>query len=196
MAPGVPNPAKMALRGEVSARIAALTADEKKRQSEIIFNKVIKHSWYKSSSRIALYMSTDQEVDTMPLIEHVKARGAAAFVPQYAGGHMKMLRVQSGDEDQMELTRHGIAQHAPTAVREDAFDHGGLDLIIAPGLAFTRSGKRLGHGGGYYDKYLAKVRAGSVATKVIALAFTCQVVEDLPVDDNDQRIDEVISADL
>ncbi|KAI8420352.1 hypothetical protein MSG28_008870 [Choristoneura fumiferana] len=149
MAPGTPNPAKMLLRNEVASRIASLSAEEKTRQSRVVYEKVINHPWYKSSKRIALYMSTDQEVDTARLLEHVKQKGAA-FVPQYAGGHMKMLRVETGDEAAMD------------------------------------SGSRLGHGGGYYDRFLAKV---------VALAFNCQMVEKVPVEDTDQKMDDVIAAD-
>ncbi|XP_063626955.1 5-formyltetrahydrofolate cyclo-ligase-like [Cydia splendana] len=195
MAPGTPNPAKMLLRNEISSRIAVLSAEEKKRQSRVVYEKVINHPWYKSSKRIALYMSTDQEVDTSPLLQHVKAKGTA-FVPQYAGGHMKMLRVEAGDEASMDVTKHGIAQHKKDAARDDALESGGLDLIIAPGLAFSRSGSRLGHGGGYYDRYLARVRSNpETAPKVVALAFNCQVVDEVPVDENDQKVDEVIAAD-
>lgn len=68
-------------------------------------------------------MSTDQEVDTAPLLEHAKQKGAA-FVPQYAGGHMKMLRVETGDEAAMDVTKHGIAQHAKDAARDDALESG------------------------------------------------------------------------
>ncbi|XP_073954004.1 5-formyltetrahydrofolate cyclo-ligase-like [Choristoneura fumiferana] len=195
MAPGTPNPAKMLLRNEVASRIASLSAEEKTRQSRVVYEKVINHPWYKSSKRIALYMSTDQEVDTARLLEHVKQKGAA-FVPQYAGGHMKMLRVETGDEAAMDVTKHGIAQHAKDAARDDALESGGLDLIIAPGLAFSKSGSRLGHGGGYYDRFLAKVRSNpETAPKVVALAFNCQMVEKVPVEDTDQKMDDVIAAD-
>lgn len=85
---------------------------------------MINHPYYKSAKRISLFMSTDQEIDTAPLISHIKARGGTAFVPQYAGGKMKMLKLETGDEDNMPLTRHGIAQHSKDQQREDALDEG------------------------------------------------------------------------
>ncbi|KAJ0174284.1 hypothetical protein K1T71_010430 [Dendrolimus kikuchii] len=195
MSPIKPNPAKVFLRSEIASRIAALTTEEKKRQSQIVYDKIINNPWYKSSNRIALYMSTDQEIDTMPLINHIKARGAAAFVPQYAGGVMRMLRLEAGDEESMPLTKHGIAQHSKDQKREDGLETG-LDLIIAPGVAFTKAGERLGHGGGYYDKYLANIRSTQkMAPKVVAVAFSCQLVDSLPTNDYDQKVDEVIYAD-
>ncbi|XP_050352703.1 5-formyltetrahydrofolate cyclo-ligase isoform X2 [Nymphalis io] len=190
-----PNPAKVLIREQVAARIAALTKDEIKRESEIVYNKIINHPYYKSASRIAIFMSTDQEINTMPIIAHIKARGASVFVPQYAGGKMKMLRLEAGDEDSMPLTRHGIAQHSKDIQREDASEKG-LDLIIAPGVAFTKEGGRVGHGGGYYDKFLANLRPNpDTSPKVIAIAFKCQVFDEVPMNEMDQRIDGVIFAD-
>ncbi|XP_045452492.1 5-formyltetrahydrofolate cyclo-ligase isoform X2 [Melitaea cinxia] len=154
----IPDPKKMLIREQVAASIAALTAEEKKRQSDIVYNKITNHPYYKSANRIAIFMSTDQEINTMPIISHIKAKGGKAFVPQYAGGQMRMLELEAGDEDNMPLTRHGIAQHSKDIQREDALSQG-LDLIIAPGVAFTKNGGRLGHGGGYYDKYIANLRA-------------------------------------
>lgn len=69
-------------------------------------------------------MSTDQEINTMPIIAHIQGRGAAAFVPQYAGGKMKMLRLEPDDEKAMPLTRHGIQQHSKEMQREDALERG------------------------------------------------------------------------
>lgn len=71
-------------------------------------------------------MSTDQEIDTAPMIDHIRARGATAFVPQYAGGKMKMLKLETGDEEAMPLTRHGIQQHGKNQPREDALETGQL----------------------------------------------------------------------
>ena len=191
-----PNPAKVLLRDEIAAKIAALSAEEKKRQSKIVYDKLINHPFYKSSKRISLFMSTDQEIDTAPIIEHVRAKGAAAFVPQYAGGVMKMLRMETGDEKAMPLTRHGIQQHSKNQLRDNALETGGLDLIIAPGVAFSRDGARLGHGGGYYDKFITGLRSNpETAPKVVAVAFDVQVVDNVPMDPQDQRVDAVIFAE-
>ncbi|KAI5640137.1 5-formyltetrahydrofolate cyclo-ligase family domain-containing protein [Phthorimaea operculella] len=186
----------MLLRNDIAARIAALTSEEKKRQSQAVFEKMINHPYYKSSKRVALFMSTEDEIDTAPLIQHVTQRGAAAFVPQYAGGRMRFLRVEQGDEKNMAITKHGIAQHSKDQQREEAIEGGGLDLVIAPGVAFTRSGGRVGHGGGYYDKFLQKLKAEQEnPPKVVAVAFTCQVVDEVPMDEHDQKIDDVVTAD-
>ncbi|XP_028025217.1 5-formyltetrahydrofolate cyclo-ligase [Bombyx mandarina] len=196
MSPIKPNPAKALLRNEIAAKIAALTNEEKKRQSQIVYEKVINHSWYKSSSRIALYMSTENEIDTAPLIKHIQARGAAAFVPQYAGGRMRMLHLETGDEQTMPKTKHGISQHGKDQSRDDALGTGGLDLIIAPGVAFSRSGDRLGHGGGYYDKFITNLRLNpETAPKIVAVAFNCQVVDMVPTNEQDQKVNEVIFAE-
>ncbi|XP_045777757.1 5-formyltetrahydrofolate cyclo-ligase isoform X2 [Maniola jurtina] len=189
-----PDPAKQALREKVATRIAQLSADEKKRQSDIVYRKVINHPFYKSAQRIAIFMSTDEEIDTKPIIAHIKAKGAAAFVPQYAGGKMKMLKLEPDDEKIMSLTRHGIKQHSKDQQREDALEKG-LDLIIAPGAAFSRSGGRVGHGGGYYDKYITHLRANPSPPKILAVAFNCQIVDEVPMNELDQKIDGVIFAD-
>ncbi|XP_013162566.1 PREDICTED: 5-formyltetrahydrofolate cyclo-ligase isoform X1 [Papilio xuthus] len=190
-----PNPAKVLIREQVAARIAALSTEEKKRQSKIVYDKIVNHPCYKKAKNVAIFMSTDQEVDTAPIIADIKAKGGAAFVPQYAGGKMRMLKLESGDESAMPLTRHGIQQHSKEQVRDDALDIG-LDLIIAPGVAFSRSGGRVGHGGGYYDKYITNLRQNpDTAPKVVAIGFKCQVLDDVPMDPQDQKIDDIVFAD-
>ncbi|CAG4987178.1 unnamed protein product [Colias eurytheme] len=190
-----PDPAKMQLREQISKSIAQLSKEEKDRQSNIVYNKIINHPYYKAANRIAIFMSTDEEINTAPIIAHIQARGASAFVPQYAGGVMKMLKVESGDQDTMPQTKHGIQQHSKDQKREDSSDSG-LDLIIAPGIAFSLDGGRVGHGGGYYDRFLAKIRAEQqTPPKVIAIAFNCQIVDTVPMNDLDQKIDGVIYAE-
>lgn len=73
----------------------------------------------------------------------------------------------------------------------------GIDLFIVPGVAFTRSGNRLGHGMGYYDKYLTQhaEKYAHKKTTIMALALNEQIVdvEDLPMDDHDVRLNYVVT---
>lgn len=70
---------------------------------------------------------------------------------------------------------------------------GGLDLILMPGLGFDRSGGRLGRGKGYYDNYLERCITHSKGKPyTIALAFKEQLCQDIPVNDHDVLVDEVL----
>jgi 5-formyltetrahydrofolate cyclo-ligase len=86
---------------------------------------------------------------------------------------------------------------------------GGLDLVIVPGVAFTRGGCRLGHGKAYYDRYLHRVALLaesrlSIAFNVVSLtesrpppyvlglSFSQQEIEDIPMDEHDVRMDDVV----
>lgn len=70
----------------------------------------------------------------------------------------------------------------------------GLDLVILPGVAFTKNGKRLGHGMGYYDRYLELVgRQQKKMPFLVAIAFNEQIQEDIPTDENDFIMDIVLT---
>lgn len=76
-----------------------------------------------------------------------------------------------------------------------AFEHftGHLDLVLAPGLAFTKTGVRLGRGKGYYDKFLAKCfQEFKVEPATIALAFKEQIVDEIPKTETDVLMDQVV----
>lgn len=84
--------------------------------------------------------------------------------------------------------------HSPSSV--SLFPTGGLDLIFMPGLGFDRHGHRLGRGGGYYDAYLKRC-AQHQHTKpyTVALAFKEQICPQVPVDEHDVKVDEVLYED-
>ena len=108
---------------------------------------------------------------------------------------MDMVRLRDlEDYDKLPRTKWNIKQPSDDDDREEALDtEGGLDLILIPGLAFTRAGARCGRGKGYYDTYLAKVhqKQGRLPATV-ALAFKEQILGDVPTDDHDVRIDKVL----
>lgn len=73
---------------------------------------------------------------------------------------------------------------------------GGLDLIFLPGLGFDRQGHRLGRGGGYYDAYLKRcVQHPHGKPYTMALAFREQICLQVPVDEHDVKVDEVLYED-
>ncbi|CAN5831725.1 hypothetical protein BH11PLA1_BH11PLA1_01600 [soil metagenome] len=66
-----------------------------------------------------------------------------------------------------------------------------LDAVVVPGLAFTRDGRRLGRGAGFYDRFLALLPARVLT---IGICFEVQFIADVPVDEHDRRVREVLSA--
>jgi 5-formyltetrahydrofolate cyclo-ligase len=65
-----------------------------------------------------------------------------------------------------------------------------LDLVIVPGVAFDRSGNRVGYGAGYYDRFLRRTRPGVPA---VAVAFAVQVVPEVPAGGTDRRVDAIVT---
>uniref|UniRef100_A0A7S3QMQ1 5-formyltetrahydrofolate cyclo-ligase n=1 Tax=Dunaliella tertiolecta TaxID=3047 RepID=A0A7S3QMQ1_DUNTE len=74
-----------------------------------------------------------------------------------------------------------------------------LDVLLLPGLGFDTSGNRLGRGGGYYDKALERLmqRAQDLGREpplLVGLAYSCQVVPEVPVDKHDKKVDVLVTA--
>lgn len=74
------------------------------------------------------------------------------------------------------------------------FIPGGLDVLIVPGRAFTKSGYRLGRGKGYYDKWLSqyKQKFNGKLPFTIGLAFAQQILDELPISETDEKLDQVL----
>jgi 5-formyltetrahydrofolate cyclo-ligase len=83
------------------------------------------------------------------------------------------------------------AEGKTVAAPEDDVDPSWPDVIIVPGLAFTRSGERVGQGGGWYDRFLSKISPGSTT---IGVCFEPQIVESVPTEDHDIALNIVIAA--
>ncbi|XP_002740689.1 5-formyltetrahydrofolate cyclo-ligase-like [Saccoglossus kowalevskii] len=189
---------KQTLRRELKKRLAGMSETERKRQSECITQKLIKHPKYEASRRISVYLSMTEEVNTLGILQHIFDSNKVCFVPQYIGNNMDMLKLNSmQDYDALPKTKWNIKQPTDSDNREEALSTGGLDMIIIPGLGFTRDGKRLGRGKGYYDNYQSRCVDHSPSKPyTIALAFQEQICDDIPVSDHDVNIDEVLVGDM
>ncbi|XP_017295743.1 5,10-methenyltetrahydrofolate synthetase (5-formyltetrahydrofolate cyclo-ligase) [Kryptolebias marmoratus] len=189
--------AKKALRSEIKLKVAALDPEEKRRQSLLVSHKLFKHPKYVSSQRIAVFLSMEDEVCTQEIIKDMFRCGKSCFIPRYesSSSHMDMLKMDSlQDMETLPLTSWNIRQPAgKDESREEALSAGGLDLMLMPGLGFDLFGRRLGRGKGFYDTYLERCsRHPKGKPYTIGLAFREQLCTEIPVDDHDVLLDEVL----
>lgn len=202
VATGALRAAKAALRGELRKRIASIPHEELSRQSKLVTEKVLEHSRFKSSRRVSLYLSINEEirVQTWGILEQMLEQDKECFVPKfYPNSHqMTMLKVYSL-EDYAKLVADDWTVKPPSEEdlqREDAASTGGLDLMIVPGLGFTKRGHRLGGGKGYYDAYIQNCSLDPHGRPyTISLAFKEQILHSIPCDVHDFMVDEVIYPD-
>lgn len=176
---------KPALREHYRSVRKAIPAHEREDRSDVIARLLVTIERYEHAGSLFVYVAAGTEVQTLGLIEAALADGKTVAVPRVAPdeGVMHPLVIRSlGD---LAPGRFGIQE--PTT--HEVFDTT-PDLVVVPGLAFTRSGRRLGQGGGYYDRYLAQ----HPAVYKVGVCFNEQLADHLPMDEHDVGMDEVITA--
>jgi 5-formyltetrahydrofolate cyclo-ligase len=135
----------------------------------------------------AVYLANDDEIDLAPLVERLWAADVTVAVPYWhAESGMYRLAIYTGASTLIKGF-HGIMEPAET------YDISPCDIgvWIVPGLAFTRDGRRVGYGGGWYDRYLAAAAPDAIA---LAVAYPFQILDDVPTDSNDRPVTDVVTT--
>jgi 5-formyltetrahydrofolate cyclo-ligase len=125
------------------------------------------------------------EIDPTPLMEALLARGLRLCVPVIEGKGLPLAFREWTPGSEMVEGPFGAEVPAEGDWLEP-------DLLIAPLLAFDREGWRLGYGGGFYDRTLARLRPLRL-TRAVGLAYAAQEVEAVPHDETDQRLDAIVT---
>jgi 5-formyltetrahydrofolate cyclo-ligase len=188
-----PSLSKSALRAALKARLADLPAAYFKAQGAAAAPLIRRSSVWKKYPLLLIFLSTGGEIDTFPLLAAALEEGKRVFAPCLAGGRMLFRRVRS-PLGPWGKGPFGIPEPPPG---ED-LDPGGSDfsaLVLVPGLAFDREGRRLGRGGAYYDRFLGELRAGGRSCWALGLCTPCQLAAELPVEDWDQRMDGLCAGE-
>uniref|UniRef100_A0AC34QHW9 5-formyltetrahydrofolate cyclo-ligase n=1 Tax=Panagrolaimus sp. JU765 TaxID=591449 RepID=A0AC34QHW9_9BILA len=190
---------KKLLRTKIANILKVLTENEIQRQSLNVENKILTSKYLKNYNRISIYVSTSGEVVTDGLVKEFLKQGKTVFIPRFEKGvkEMKMLQLKNLEEfENLDSTLWGIRQHK-IENPDDSYDKTGpLDLILMPMVAVTLSGKRLGHGMGFYDKFITNhVEKFQTRPKLIGLALKEQIVADLPTTEFDVTLDEIVTSD-
>lgn len=180
------NEEKRAIRKEVRRRIKELGAEVMEAAAEEIFRAVEHAEAFVRARSVAFYAAMSDEVPTAVALERWRTMGKHVVVPRVEGD---IMRFYDYDPERMQSGAFGIAE----PVGDEEYPAGDIDLIIVPARAFTRSGVRLGRGGGFYDKYMS---LPDFRAYKIGVAFGCQIFEELTCDKHDILVDEVIASTI
>lgn len=136
-----------AIRALIEQRRRILTPEEVAKDSERIMAQLEQMSVFRNAKTVLLYYPIHHEVDLRPLLE--KYKGQKIFLLPVTHRHSMEVRPYDG-EDMMRRGRMGVPEPQTYTYK------GPIDLIIVPGVVFDQHCHRIGRGGGYYDRFLAK----------------------------------------
>ncbi|KAG2363685.1 hypothetical protein BDR07DRAFT_1403588 [Suillus spraguei] len=200
---------KRALRKAITTTLRELSQSDIQSQSQAITEKVLSLPAFQQCKTVSCYLSMPTaEVQTTSLILNILGDlGKALFVPSITSsdGYMDFVRVYT-EEDYRSFPSGlwGIPEPTPewsSKKRQSIFDAdcNNLDLILVPGVAFDKSLSRLGHGKGYYDRFITSYSSSTGRSKplLVALALEQQLLEhgQVPMFDHDWKMDMIITPD-
>ncbi len=173
---------KKALRIQIRDKKKDYSLEEKKRKSELIFDQIEKLDTFRKAEIIMVYWSLDDEVFTHDFIQ--KYQNEKKILLPVVEGDILILKEFKGLSNIKISKSFGIGE--PEGELFEQTDK--IDIIIVPGVAFDKSMNRLGRGKAYYDKLLKN----SQALK-IGVCFDFQMLESVPVDKYDVKMDLIIT---
>lgn len=183
-----PQARKRAIRAEVQG--ARRNQPHQEELSARVWERILSLPEYQKARTVMVYVDMPGEVRTRPYLPEVQRQGKQVVVPYCDGKELRLFLLESLNE----LTPGTLGILEPSrelrglpAKRADASR---LDLLIVPGVAFDPHGARLGHGKGYYDRLLSRVRPDAL---LVGVAFECQLVPEVPMLAHDVYMDRVIT---
>ena len=165
---------KALIRETMLALRDALDPDEQAAKSLLIKSNLFSLPEIMSASSLMFYVSFRSEVRTEPMIKHALSLGKQVIVPVTDMKNKRLLLSQLKDFDEdLAPGTWGILEPKPEKRRP--VEYSNIDVVVAPGLAFSEKGWRIGYGGGFYDRLLSESRK-----KAYALSFEMQMLPEIP----------------
>lgn len=175
---------KQELRKLVRLQVSGLSYEYCIQADRVICQTVTGLDEYHKARTVFIFVGTEAEINTRPIITHALEHGKQVAVPKcISKGVMEACLIDSLDD--LEEGSYGIQEPGNDAARVQPEE---IDLAVVPCCTCSHMGKRLGYGGGYYDRYL-----GRVAGMKAVICREKIMRDDIPVEEHDQAADMVVS---
>ncbi len=186
---------KRMLRRRMAATLGAMSPEALRIGSERAWRRAVGAGVFADGSTVLLYapIAGVPEVDLTGLAEELVRRGCRVCMPRLDAGSRTMAAVRVGNltTDLVADTASGLRGLRVARPGSPEIAAGELDVVVVPGVAFDRTGARLGRGAGYYDRFLAGLPGGRA--RRVAFAFDEQVVERVPMEAHDERVGVIVT---
>jgi 5-formyltetrahydrofolate cyclo-ligase len=179
---------KKLIRTSILEKRNSLTPQQIKEAEQLIINNLMKLNEFIQSQNIFCYLSFRSEVPTKGIIAHCQQQGKNLYIPLCVNETKEMIISLYDHEVKLSASNYGVLE--PTKETIKIADREILDIAIMPGAVFDPRGYRIGYGAGYYDKFFAHMNKKIYK---IALAFSFQIIDEVPADDFDIPVDCIVT---
>jgi 5-formyltetrahydrofolate cyclo-ligase len=177
---------KSLVRKDIREQLEALPMEQWQQWSDQLTCRLIEMPEYQNASVVMVFLSFGLEYDTEPLIRNAFENGKTVCAPKVDWDARRMEPVRINHPEDIFKDERGL----PEPAGSDVVEANQIDLILVPGIAFDHYGRRLGRGGGFYDRFLSRADLRAIR---LAPTFDFQVLPELPCDTHDQGVDIVLT---
>lgn len=170
---------KEEIRKSIRQKKKLLSSEDKLQASELVFKQLFQLEQWKKANRVLSYHSLPDELQTIEYLDKMLSK--ELFLPKVDGDTLKIVAY---DKSRLITGAYNILEPDDN----NYFPVEDIELIIIPGVAFDKQKNRLGRGKGYYDKLLSNTDAFK-----IGICYDFQLVEEIPADSHDIKMDIVIT---
>ena len=178
--------AKASLRRGAKQTRARIAMRDRTAWSAAIRSRLVALDCWREATVVALYAPIAGEADLIPLVKEARESGKRVVFPLARRSTATLAFFEVRGASELRPGAYGVPE--PPAGERGPVPAGQIDLLVLPGLAFDLRGRRLGFGGGYYDRFL-----GETPRPAVGVAFESQICESLPAEDHDRGVDLVVT---
>ncbi len=153
-----------------------------RRESRVICAQLCEWKPLRAAGYLLVYAPVQREVDIYPLLHAPELRGQRIVFPRVCGQRLELYQTDNYRE---ELAPGSCGVMEPGQDQANRVEPEQIDVVLIPAIVFDRRGFRIGYGGGYYDRLLARRRGW----KTVGVGYDWQVVDSLPTEPHDRRLD-------
>lgn len=174
------------LRHSIEERLSRFSEKDRAAEGRTLCRQLKPH--IPPGSVVCAYFPMRTEADIRPLLTELLARGDRVYLPCYEG---KLVFRRLTEMNALQKGKLGTMEPPPEA---EELKPGEAQYVLVPGRAFDSAGRRLGRGNGGYDIWIRRHRKAHGSTRFIGIALECQLVGAVPVEENDEPMDAVVTA--